>query len=383
MRIPSIGCLAFSGLCFFATGLTLAQEKLVAEGEAMKYFKGTEEPPVGWADKGFDDSGWLDGETPIGYSADLPYKTLLTDMQQVAGGAEGYLTVYTRRKFVLADPKAVKSLKLSLKYDDGFVAYINGVEVVRKAMPAGPVTHLTAATDHETNVAFEANFLACDVLQTTNLVAGDNVLAVEIHNASLVSSDCSLSFELEGVTDACPATMTCDLRATGQVLIRWTKPVGFIYDEISLYRNDVKFEPGPVKTATSYTDRTPLPGTNRYRLVAKVCGEDCTAPLTCSVEVGGSAPKFRRGDADDNGSVQLTDAVKLLSHLFRGEPAPTCPDGADFDDDGSLKLTDAVYLLTALFRGGPQTPAPGPETCGEDPTADALEACTYNSCPAA
>ena len=73
-------------------------------------------------------------------------------------------------------------------------------------------------------------------------------------------------------------------------------------------------------------------------------------------------------------------ATVTVGALFRGEAAPACPDAADFNDDGALNLTDAVYLLTALFRGGPQPPDPGAETCGADPSADELGPCTYTKC---
>src|SRR4029450_12613174 len=65
---------------------------------------------------------------------------------------------------------------------------------------------------------------------------------------------------------------------------------------------------------------------------------------------------FRRGDADSDGHVAITDAVVLLDWLFRGGRALGCEDAADTDDDGALSLTDAVYLLRWLFQGGPEPP---------------------------
>ena len=90
---------------------------------------------------------------------------------------------------------------------------------------------------------------------------------------------------------------------------------------------------------------------------------------------------FRRGDADGNGVANLTDAVRLLGHLFSGGPAPGCPDAADVDDDGTLSLTDAVFTLNWLFRPGTDAPLPpGPTTCGADPNADDLDSCQYDGC---
>ena len=62
---------------------------------------------------------------------------------------------------------------------------------------------------------------------------------------------------------------------------------------------------------------------------------------------------LRRGDVLADGSVQLTDAINLLQHLFVGGEDVACPDAADVNDDGDLNLTDAVGILVYLFGGGP------------------------------
>lgn len=86
-----------------------------------------------------------------------------------------------------------------------------------------------------------------------------------------------------------------------------------------------------------------------------------------------SSPWFRRGDADSDGRVTLTDAIFLLNHLFGGGPAPAIPDAADADDSGApLTLTDALRILLHLFQGGAVPPPPYPGA-GRDPTEDPLE----------
>jgi hypothetical protein len=91
--------------------------------------------------------------------------------------------------------------------------------------------------------------------------------------------------------------------------------------------------------------------------------------------------RFRRGDVDGDGAASITDPVLLLSHLFLGGAAPACPDAADADDSGVLDLTDAIYDLDWQFLGGPAPPAPGPDACGSDPTAEdpPLGSCAYDS----
>jgi hypothetical protein len=79
---------------------------------------------------------------------------------------------------------------------------------------------------------------------------------------------------------------------------------------------------------------------------------------------------FARGDVDDSGSMDLGDAVRILSVLFQGGEI-RCEDAADTNDDGGLNVTDPIYLLDHLFRGGPAPPTPAAEP-GEDPTEDSL-----------
>ena len=90
------------------------------------------------------------------------------------------------------------------------------------------------------------------------------------------------------------------------------------------------------------------------------------------------APKFFRGDADDNGKLELTDAVRILGFLFLGAPRPTCLDAGDADDNGKLELTDAVRILGYLFLGSVAPAFPGPpgdgNACGTDPTPGDSEA---------
>jgi hypothetical protein len=90
-------------------------------------------------------------------------------------------------------------------------------------------------------------------------------------------------------------------------------------------------------------------------------------------------PRFRRGDASGDGTVNLTDPVLLLNSLFLGRESPGCREAADADDDGVLNLTDAIAVLNFLFLGGANPPPPGPHDCGPDRTPDAL-GCERSPC---
>ncbi|MCA8960423.1 MAG: hypothetical protein KDC38_07915 [Planctomycetes bacterium] len=99
------------------------------------------------------------------------------------------------------------------------------------------------------------------------------------------------------------------------------------------------------------------------------------------VLIGGALTSFVRGDLNDDGSIDISDAVFGLGALFiPGSPLSTCADASDTNDDSSYDVSDIVFLLAALFVPG-ATPIPEPVSCGDDPTADALTCDTHTSCP--
>ncbi|MBI4603026.1 MAG: VCBS repeat-containing protein [Planctomycetes bacterium] len=92
-----------------------------------------------------------------------------------------------------------------------------------------------------------------------------------------------------------------------------------------------------------------------------------------------SGERFRRGDANADGGVDLSDAVTVLEHLFRGGAPPVCLKAADADDDGALSLRDAIAVLLHLFAGAGPLPEPS-GACGADPTRDGLRCESQPGC---
>ncbi|MGE5692582.1 MAG: alkaline phosphatase D family protein [Candidatus Zixiibacteriota bacterium] len=97
-----------------------------------------------------------------------------------------YITTLFRHTFQLSsDPAQITQLTLSVNYDDGFVVYLNGTEIARRAMPGGAILHSTLASSHEAG--------AYEVIDVSgfigNLIQGTNVLAVEVHQTTANSTD--------------------------------------------------------------------------------------------------------------------------------------------------------------------------------------------------
>ncbi len=88
----------------------------------------------------------------------------------------------------------------------------------------------------------------------------------------------------------------------------------------------------------------------------------------------------KRGDANNDDSVNVSDLVFLLNYLSGG-PTPTCMVQADVNDDGSVNIADTAYLSNWLLSSGPAPPAPGPVNPNCDPdTTPAWLGCYYYYC---
>jgi hypothetical protein len=79
-------------------------------------------------------------------------------------------------------------------------------------------------------------------------------------------------------------------------------------------------------------------------------------------------PGFVRGDCNGDGLPDISDAVKVLLHLFAGAAGGDCPAACDAGGDGALGVSDPIFLLSFLFRMGPPPPAPHP-ACGAGTSA--------------
>lgn len=167
------------------------EKRLISAGDTWRYLKGTQAPPTPWKDSGFADNAWLEGPTGIGYG-DEDDATVLTDMRP-SGANAGYLTVYLRKSFTVDSTADIDGLILRFDFDDGFVAYLNGTEIARENVAGNPPAfNSEATTDREAGSPTDYDVSAWKSL----LRPGENVLAIEVHNVALTSSDLSAIPEL-------------------------------------------------------------------------------------------------------------------------------------------------------------------------------------------
>ena len=86
---------------------------------------------------------------------------------------------------------------------------------------------------------------------------------------------------------------------------------------------------------------------------------------------------FVRGDANVDGSVNISDAVRILDYLFRAGERFSCDSAADANDDGRFSVTDVTWTLLNVVEG---KVLPEPSVCGADATADELRCESFGQC---
>ena len=186
--IPGL-TLAPGGYAFFwASGKDRTEtgtfRTFIQRGDVFRYLVPTSAVNANWTDPDFDAANWPEGPSGFGYGDG-------DDATQVPAGT---LSVFVRKKFTVNSLRGLEALILDIDYDDGFVAYLNGVEIARENMSvANPRWDDRADGFTEPRLIGEAPPLRFNIDDAAELlVEGENVLAIQVHNSSPGSSDLSL-----------------------------------------------------------------------------------------------------------------------------------------------------------------------------------------------
>lgn len=154
----------------------------------------------------FDDSAWIQGTdktTGVGYETTPEnFQTLIkTSVLSRMFGDNGNASVYIRIPFQLDDPATVETLVLLMKFDDGFVAYLNGQEVAHYNAPGRDGNTLPLVWDsHSTGSYSDSDAVVFKTFDITDkksyLKPGRNILAIHGLNWSTGSTDMLILPEL-------------------------------------------------------------------------------------------------------------------------------------------------------------------------------------------
>jgi len=165
-------------------------------GSQWSYFQGLSEPspedPLAWSRPEFDDTSWARGAAPFGFGRAGPFGVNLADLEPPMQA--NYSTIFLRTTMEVFDGERVGELHFRAVHDDGFVLWVNGREILRIGVdgdPGQPVPADTTAAVNTISPAEADEF----VLNPDFLETGVNVVAVQVVNRTIQSSD--LKFDLE------------------------------------------------------------------------------------------------------------------------------------------------------------------------------------------
>ncbi len=154
---------------------------LVPPRATWHYLDGARSPDAGWEEPGYDASAWSRGPAPLGYG-DEP-ATEIDDGNTGGGSAPA---AWFRATFEVEDPAWIAELELGLVRDDAAIVWINGVEVARSNLAADADADDWAIARIQDE--FEAEWTDWEI-DPALLVAGQNTIAVEVHQSDAESSD--------------------------------------------------------------------------------------------------------------------------------------------------------------------------------------------------
>jgi hypothetical protein len=149
-----------------------------------------------WTQPGFNDGSWTLGTQGVGFeNTPSTLASLIgTNIKTAMSGINA--TAYVRIPFTVADVSQLQSLTLKMKYDDGFVAYVNGVEVARRNAPTTPVWNSAATATHATAQVTFYELMDASAAIPYLVNGANNVLAIQMLNAAASDSDALVLAEL-------------------------------------------------------------------------------------------------------------------------------------------------------------------------------------------
>jgi hypothetical protein len=175
---------------------------LVSDGSAKKARVPTGDIGTTWqgGSEPYDDSNWTSGTSGVGYERDTGYDPFIgIDVETAMYNVN--TTCYIRIPFYVdaCDIGKISSLTLRMRQDDGYVLYINGVEVKRVYSPGTPAwnSNSTSMSPESTSAWYSYDFSS----HIDKLHSGSNILAIHGMNYSVTDTDFLICAELEAVIE--------------------------------------------------------------------------------------------------------------------------------------------------------------------------------------
>ncbi len=192
---------------------TTARNLLTAGAAGWRYYDTGVAPAANWMAGDFDDSAWGTGPAPLGYDSGNADTWQATKVSYGADAAAKPFTTWFRKAFAVADPAVITALQATLMIDDGCVVYLNGQELFRDGVADGIAVTDTTPANRGVSGGDESDYDPVTITpdKLTLLLSGTNVLAVEVHQQAITSSDISLDMTLSATDGSSVNSYSNDL----------------------------------------------------------------------------------------------------------------------------------------------------------------------------
>ena len=281
--------IALMALVLCGTGHAASSYVLVPLTNVWKYDASGTNLGTAWVQTNYDDSFFPSGSGGLGNETDPTITPLLHTILPLNAPGGSYITnFYFRTHFILTNNPLSVTLTTSNQIDDGAVFYINGQEFKRVRIAAGPVT----ATTFASAATAEGQFTNA-VIPSSMLVQGDNVLAVEVHQATATSGD--IVFITTLLVDPgtnIPPTITAQPADTGafpdQSVALTVSAIGSPVLRYRWFSNNVALS-GATNSTLSFANVQADQAANYFVMVSNSIGV-VTSKVASLVVVAGQAP---------------------------------------------------------------------------------------------
>ena len=295
-----------------------------------------------WRANTFDDAAWGSGPAELGYGDGDENTTVSFGPDENAK----FPTTYFRMRFNVADPGLFSTLLLAVQHDDGAAVYLNETEVSRTNLAPGADAGQFATG---TMPSFLESNLFTHTLSPGLLVAGTNVLAVEVHQAGPASSDLGFNLAMAGITSsAAGGVLANDIELDGQALTA-TRLTNTGNGNVA-FNSDGTF---------TYTPGLNFHGTDTFTYAASDGTNSSNATVTITVHPGPNDIPETMPDSYD-GTEDQTLVVQVASGVLDNDNDP------DLDPLTAVLHTPAANGAVTLNPDGSFNYVPDADFAGVD-----------------
>ena len=281
-----------------------------------------------------DANAWASGAAPLGFKNGTTFATDLKRFENHGDSGTQVMTFYFRRKFTLpagVDPDEIVSLSGTAWYDDGYAMYVNGVEIGRGNIGANyELSYSTGTNETGTNYVEPGDREFSFAVPKGLLHAGENVIAVEVHQCHGTSSDVAWDLSLK-------CDQVCEGSGEGGIAV----PIDGLTVKARVLSGDGEW---------SALEEVLLLGTAPAGATYRVA-----AVMSSTADAGGDGSEFivltnvNAALSVDLGGVRITanktDKAELSLDL-------TLPDGMSIPAGGSAFLDKATYWPSQKLTNG-------------------------------